>query len=159
MGITPPGGDMRLSKKTEYALRALMHAARFPEGTTFQIRDLAEKNGIPKKFLELILLELKNAGMLSSRRGVGGGYLLARRPDSIRSSEIVEVFEGPMAAPDRQKGSRGTEKDAPSPAVSRLVEEASAAAAAVFSRSTLSDLVREEDDATQRRRRNLMYFI
>ena len=64
---------MRLSKKTEYALRALIYADRFPEGTTFQIRDLAEKNGIPKKFLELILLELKNAGMLSSRRGVGAG--------------------------------------------------------------------------------------
>ena len=150
---------MRLSKKTEYALRALMYAARFPEGTTFQIRDLAERNGIPKKFLELILLELKNAGMLSSRRGVGGGYLLARRPDSIRSSEIVEVFEGPMAARDRQKGSGGTEKEGASPAVSRLVEEASAAAAAVFSRSTLADLVREEDDATQRRRSNVMYFI
>jgi Rrf2 family protein len=150
---------MRLSKKTEYALRALMYASRFPEGTTFQIRDLAEKNGIPKKFLELILLELKNAGMLSSRRGVGGGYLLARRPDSIRSSEIVEVFEGPMAARDRQKGSGMTEKEGSSPAVSRLVEEASAAAAAVFSRSSLADLVREEDDTTQRRRRNVMYFI
>ena len=62
---------MRFSKKTEYALRALMYAARFPEGTSFQIRDLAEKNGIPKKFLELILLELKNAGVLTSRRGVG----------------------------------------------------------------------------------------
>jgi Rrf2 family protein len=150
---------MRLSKKTEYALRALMYAARFQEGTTFQIRDLAEKNGIPKKFLELILLELKNAGMLSSRRGVGGGYLLARRPDSIRSSEIVEVFEGPMATRDRQKGSGRAEKEGSSPAVSRLVEEASAAAAAVFSQSTLADLVREEDDATQRRRRNVMYFI
>ena len=151
---------MRLSKKTEYALRALMYAARFPEGTTFQIRDLAEKNGIPKKFLELILLELKNTGMLSSRRGVGGGYLLARRPDSIRSSEIVEVFEGPMAGRERQKGSGRTEKEgSSSTAVSRLVEEASAAAAAVFSRSTLADLVREEDDATQRRRSNVMYFI
>ena len=150
---------MRLSKKTEYALRALMYATRFPEGTTFQIRDLAEKNGIPKKFLELILLELKNAGMLSSRRGVGGGYLLARRPDSIRSSEIVEVFEGPMAARVRQKGSGRTEKEGSSPAVSRLVEEASAAAAAVFSQSTLADLVREEDDATQRRRSTPMYII
>jgi Rrf2 family protein len=136
-----------------------MYAARFPEGTSFQIRDLAEKNGIPKKFLELILLELKNAGMLSSRRGVGGGYLLARRPDSIRSSEIVEVFEGPMAGRVRQKGAGRTEKEEFSPAVSRLVEEASAAAAAVFSRSTLADLVREEDDATQRRRANMMYFI
>ena len=150
---------MRLSKKTEYALRALMYASRFPEGTTFQIRDLAERNGIPKKFLELILLELKNTGMLSSRRGVGGGYLLARRPDSIRSSEIVEVFEGPMAARVRQKSPGRTEKDASAAAVSRLVEEASAAAAAVFSRSTLADLVREEDDATQRRRSNVMYFI
>jgi len=81
MGKVFPGGDMRLSKKTEYALRALIYAARSPEGTSFQIRDLAEKNGIPKKFLELILLELKNAGVLTSRRGVGGGYLLARRPD------------------------------------------------------------------------------
>ena len=148
---------MRLSKKTEYALRALMYAARFPEGTTFQIRDLAEKNGIPKKFLELILLELKNAGMLSSRRGVGGGYLLARRPDSIRSSEIVEVFEGPMTGGERKK-TPGKEKGA-SPAVSRLVEEAAGAAAAVFSRWTLNDLVREEDEAAQRRRSNVMYFI
>jgi Rrf2 family protein len=150
---------MRLSKKTEYALRALIYAARFPEGTSFQIRDLAEKNGIPKKFLELILLELKNAGMLSSRRGVGGGYLLARRPDSIRSSEIIEVFEGPMGARDRRKVSGRGEKDASSPAVSRLVEEASAAAAAIFSRSTVADLVREEEEATQRRRGNLTYVI
>src|SRR5659263_141952 len=104
---------MHLSKKTEYALRALMYAARFPEGTTFQIRDLAEKNGIPKKFLELILLELKNAGMLSSRRGVGGGYLLARRPDSIRSTEILEVFEGPMAGRGwTQVSGKKEEKDA-----------------------------------------------
>jgi Rrf2 family protein len=150
---------MRLSKKTEYAFRALIYAARFPEGTTFQIRDLAEKNGIPKKFLELILLELKNAGMLSSRRGVGGGYLLAQRPDSIRSDRIIEVFEGPLTARGRKKDAgEGGEGDA-SPAVSRLVEEASEAAAAVFSRWTLADLVREEDDAAQRRRRNVMYFI
>jgi Rrf2 family protein len=150
---------MRFSKKTEYAFRALIYASRFPEGTTFQIRDLAEKNGIPKKFLELILLELKNAGMLSSRRGVGGGYLLARRPDSIRSTEIIEVFEGPMAGRGWKKVSgRKEEKDA-SPAVSLLVEEASEAATAVFSRWTLADLVREEDEATERRRRNVMYFI
>ncbi len=150
---------MRLSKKTEYAFRALMFAARFPEGTTFQIRDLAEKNRIPKKFLELILLELKNAGVLSSRRGVGGGYLLARRPGAIRSSEIVEVFEGPLAPKDRRKGAGNPEKEDSSPAVSRLVEEASAAAAGIFARSTLADLVREEDEATLRRRGNPMYFI
>jgi Rrf2 family protein len=150
---------MRLSKKTEYAFRALIYAARFPAGTTFQIRDLAEKNGIPKKFLELILLELKNAGVLESRRGVGGGYLLGRRPETIHAGEIVEVFEGPVSegTVDRGGGTRGREGS--SPAVSRLVAEASAAVAAVLSRWTLADLVREEDEAAERRRRNVMYFI
>src|SRR5512139_949035 len=133
---------MRLSKKTEYALRALIYAARFPAGTTFQIRDLAEKNGIPKKFLELILLELKNAGLLESRRGVGGGYILARRPERIRAMEIMEVFEGPIVAVEPKKGSGKTIGDETSPAVARLVTEASGAAAAVLSRWTLGDLVR-----------------
>ena len=150
---------MRLSKKTEYALRALIYAARFPDGTTFQIRDLAEKNGIPKKFLELILLELKNAGILSSRRGVGGGYLLARRPETIRAVEVVEVFEGPIAVVEPEKGSGKAIREEPYPAVARLVAEASGAAAAVLSRWTLGDLVREEAEATERRRRNVMYFI
>ena len=150
---------MRLSKKTEYALRALIYAARYPEGTTFQIRDLAEKNGIPKKFLELILLELKNAGILESRRGVGGGYLLARRPEAIRAGEIVEAFEGPVAADAPARGAVKTARGELAPAVSRLAAEMSGAVAAVLSRWTLADLVREEDEATERRRRNVMYFI
>ncbi len=150
---------MRLSKKTEYAMRALIYSARFPEGTTLQIRDLAEKNGIPKKFLELILLDLKNAGILTSRRGVGGGYLLARRPDAIRAGEIIEIFEGPVAAGRGRKHGGGSGGEEPSPAVSRIVAEASRAAAEVLSRWTLTDLVREEDEAAERRRRNVMYFI
>jgi Rrf2 family protein len=150
---------MRLSKKTEYAMRALIYASRYPEGTTFQIRDLAEKNGIPKKFLELILLDLKNAGILTSRRGVGGGYLLARRPETILACEIIEVFEGPMTADEGRKPGGKSGAPDPSPAVSRLVAEASRAAAAVLSRWTLTDLIREEDEAAERRRRNVMYFI
>ncbi len=150
---------MRLSKKTEYALRALIYAAGFPEGTTFQIRDLAAKNDIPKKFLELILLELRNAGILTSRRGVGGGYILARRPDAIRSSEIIEAIEGPLAAPARPKGAGRSGADETSHAVDRLVREASEAEGAVLARWTLADLAREEEDAAERKRRNVMYFI
>jgi Rrf2 family protein len=150
---------MRLSKKTEYALRALMYAARFPAGTSFQIRDLAEKNAIPKKFLELILLELKNAGILVSRRGVGGGYLLARRPETIRALEIVEAFEGPVGSAVRGKRTGKASRGEPPHAVSRLVEEASRASAEVLARRTLADLVREEEEAAERRRRNVMYFI
>jgi len=151
---------MRLSKKTEYALKALIYAARHPEGTTFQIKELADRNGIPKKFLELILLELKNAGIVQSRRGVGGGYLLARRPETVRSSEIIEAIEGPLSPPSvpKAKGRMGLGEE-PSPAVSRLVRESSEAIESVLNRWTLADLSREEQEAAERRQRNLMYFI
>lgn len=150
---------MRLSKKAEYGLRALIYAARFPAGTSFQIRDLAEKNGIPKKFLELILLELKNAGILESRRGVGGGYLLARRPETIRASEIIRTVEGPVGGAKAARR-RGREPDEEaSPAVARLVRETSEAIAAVLDRWTLADLAREEIEAQERKRRAVMYFI
>jgi Rrf2 family protein len=151
---------MRLSKKTEYALRALIYAARHPEGTTFQIKELAEKNGIPKKFLELILLELKNAGIVVSRRGVGGGYLLALRPEAIRSSKIIEAVEGPIspAKAQKRKGRKALDEDS-SPAVSRLVRETSEAIESVLDRWTLADLAREEQEAAERRQRNVTYFI
>ncbi len=150
---------MRLSKKSEYALRALIYAAGYPEGTTFQIKDLAAKNNIPKKFLELILLELKNAGILTSRRGVGGGYILSRRPDAIRSSEIIEAIEGPLAGTARTKGAGRGGGDEASHAVDLLVREASEAVESVLSRWTLADLAREEKEAAERKRRNVMYFI
>lgn len=150
---------MRLSKKAEYGLRALIYAARFPEGTSFQIKDLAEKNGIPKKFLELILLELKNAGILRSRRGVGGGYLLARRPESIRSSEIIQAVEGPVGGAGNPKRAAKEGDETPSPAVARLVREASDAAGSVLDRWTLADLSREEREAQEQKQRTVMYFI
>ena len=151
---------MRLSKKTEYALKALIYAARHPEGTTFQIKELADRNGIPKKFLELILLELKNAGIVQSRRGVGGGYLLARRPETVRSTEIIEAIEGPVSPPAKAQQGRGKKLPGEeSPAVSRLVRETSESIKSVLDRWTLADLAREEQEAAERRQRNLMYFI
>ena len=151
---------MRLSKKTEYALWALIYAAQHPEGTTFQIKELAERNRIPKKFLELILLELKNAGIVESRRGVGGGYLLARRPETIHSLEIIEAVEGPIAPAKTQKrkGRKALGEES-SPAVSRLVRETSEAIVSVLNRFTLADLAREEQEAAERRQRNVTYFI
>ena len=151
---------MRLSKKAEYALKALIYAARHPEGTTFQIKELADRNGIPKKFLELILLELKNAGIVQSKRGVGGGYLLARRPESVRSTEIIEAIEGPVSPAKAQHGRRRKPPgEGLSPAVARLVRETSEAIESALDRWTLADLAREEQEAAERRQRNLMYFI
>jgi len=97
---------------------------------------------------------------VESRRGVGGGYLLARRPETIRSLEIIEAIEGPVAPAKARKG-RGIKtpvKDSSS-AVSRLVRETSEAIESVLDRFTLADLAREEQEAAERRQRNVTYFI
>jgi len=86
-----------LSKKTKYGLQALITMAREYGRGPILIADLAERERIPKKFLELILLQLKNAGILASRKGKGGGYLLARDPSQITMGKVVRVLEGPLA--------------------------------------------------------------
>lgn len=86
-----------LSRKTKYGLRALLLLAREYERGPVLISELAERERIPKKFLELILLQLKNAGVLHSRKGKGGGYALAKAPREIMMGRIVRVLEGPLA--------------------------------------------------------------
>lgn len=87
---------MKLSKKAEYALRALVAMGREREGTNFSIQDLASSEDIPLKFLEQILLVLKNSGLLRSKRGVGGGYQLVTHPARISLGEVVRLFDGPF---------------------------------------------------------------
>jgi len=86
-----------LSKKTKYGLQALLILARDYGTGPLLIADLAEKEQIPKKFLELILLQLKNAGILGSRKGKGGGYFLAKDPAQITMGDAMRVLEGPLA--------------------------------------------------------------
>ena len=88
---------MRFSKKTEYALRALFAIARAPRHQVHQIQDLSHRENIPVKFLEQILLSLRNAGILSSKRGVGGGYMLHRAPSEITVGEVLRKLEGSFA--------------------------------------------------------------
>lgn len=85
---------MRISKKAEYALRAMVALARKPTGTTSLIEEISEGERIPVKFLEQILLELRRADMLRSRRGVGGGYQLNRKAQEISLGEILRVIDG-----------------------------------------------------------------
>lgn len=87
---------MKLSKKAEYALRALLAMARAPAGTNFSIQDLARQEHIPLKFLEQILLALRNGGLLRSKRGVGGGYQLQKNASEITLKEIVQLMDGPF---------------------------------------------------------------
>jgi Rrf2 family transcriptional regulator, iron-sulfur cluster assembly transcription factor len=85
---------MKFSKKSEYALRALVAMARRPSGTSFSIQEIAQAERIPVKFLEQILLQLKNGGLLRSKRGVGGGYQLARAARYISFAEVLELIDG-----------------------------------------------------------------
>jgi Rrf2 family protein len=95
---------MKLSKRGEYGLRAMIDLATalqaqngISNGGVVQIREIAERQHIPAKFLEQILLTLKNAGLLHSRMGVGGGYYLAKPADQISLGQIVRVLDGPLA--------------------------------------------------------------
>lgn len=93
-------GDCReymISKKTKYALSALVYLAKHEHSEPVLISVMAESEKIPKKFLEVILLDLKNQGFLQSKRGKGGGYLLAKPPAQIVLGQIVRLFDGPLA--------------------------------------------------------------
>lgn len=86
-----------ISQRAKYAFRALGLLARADAGMPVQIPDIAERKKIPKKFLEQILLELKRAGILESRRGKWGGYLLARPAAEITYGEVLRLIDGPVA--------------------------------------------------------------
>ena len=86
-----------LSKKAKYAIKALLALADSNGDEPVRIADLARAEQIPPKFLELILLGLKNQGLLQSRKGKGGGYLLARDPAEIYLGQVVRMFDGPLA--------------------------------------------------------------
>ena len=86
-----------LSKKTKYAINALVYLAREQSKEPVQISKIAESENIPRKFLEAILLDLRNAGMLSSRKGKTGGYYLLKTPEEINIAEVVRLFEGAIA--------------------------------------------------------------
>lgn len=86
-----------LSKKTQYAFKALMYLAQKREEGPVLIAEIAMKRNIPLKFLENILLELKKEGILDSKKGKGGGYYLAKRPDKIYLADVLRLIDGPIA--------------------------------------------------------------
>ncbi len=86
-----------LTAKGKYGLKALVHLAHFPVGQLALVTDIATANNIPKKFLDAILSDLRNAGFVQSRKGKGGGYRLARPPEEIKIGSVVRVLDGPLA--------------------------------------------------------------
>jgi Rrf2 family iron-sulfur cluster assembly transcriptional regulator len=93
---------VKVSTRGDYASRALLSLALHDANASgpTSVRDLAERTGLPQPYLEQILLALKGAGLVRSKRGVGGGYVLARPPEDITLGQIVSAVDGPISAGD-----------------------------------------------------------
>ncbi len=86
-----------LTKKAKYGLKAMLHLSRLNYGQSAFVATIADENDLPKKFLDAILGELKNAGMLASKKGRNGGYTLAKRAEDISVGSIIRALDGPLA--------------------------------------------------------------
>jgi len=86
-----------LTAKGKYGLKALVHLSTLEPGATAQAIDIANANNIPKKFLDAILGDLRNAGLVHSKKGPGGGYMLARAPSEIKIGYVIRTLDGPLA--------------------------------------------------------------
>ena len=88
---------MKISKKSDYALRVLMTLVEFYGQEPISIRELAKRNAVPKRFLEHIMLDLKSQGWVISLPGKSGGYVLSKRPEEIRMGQVVRYFDNLLA--------------------------------------------------------------
>ena len=134
---------MKLSVRGEYALRALLVLAENCDRPVVRIQTISEQQNIPKRFLEQILNDLKSAGVVQSRRGVAGGYRLARRPEEIPLAIIVRHIEGALA-PVSCVSERFYEKcscpDESRCAIRSVMKEVREAVVKIMERVTLADL-------------------
>ena len=133
---------MKISQKGLYALQAMMMLARRYQQGAIKIREVAYEEDLPEKFLELILLELKNARIVESVRGAKGGYQLRRDPSEIRLSEIIRLIDGPLAPfGDAEQLRVLIDRDLPHRALYQVFLDVRDAAARILENTTLADLI------------------
>ena len=130
---------MNISVKSEYALQAIFDLATQPPGEPVKIADIARRQGIPQKFLELILSSLKQGGFVESRRGAEGGYRLSKAADQITVGEVLKYVE---------EGKRTQRKTAD--AFTDLWKRVDASVAAILDHTTFAELVRRWKDSQNR---------
>ena len=143
---------MKISQKGLYALQAMMMLARHYNQGAIRIRDIAYEEELPEKFLELILLELKNASMVESVRGAQGGYRLRRSPSDIRLSEIIRLIDGPLAPlGDAEQLRSLIDRDAAHRALYQVFLDVRDAAAKILENTSLADIA---DGTTAKRQKS-----
>jgi len=149
-----------ISKKTKYGLQAMIYLSEnFTKGPVL-IAEISTNKGIPKKFLEAILLELRKKGILVSKIGKGGGYRLSRAPESITLGEIIRVLEGPLAPVGcvSQTAYQRCEEcvDEKSCGIRVVMKEVRDALANILDKKTFADVLSE---LTQSKQQNTMNYI
>jgi Rrf2 family protein len=150
---------MKVSQKGLYALQALMMLARHYHQGAIKIRDIAYEEDLPEKFLELILLELKNARIVESVRGAKGGYQLRRAPSEIYLSEIIRLIDGPLAPfGDADSLRELIDRDLPHRSLYMVFLQVRDAAAKILDSTNLADLLTDSGShgagARRRSRKN-----
>ncbi|HBG05589.1 MAG: Rrf2 family transcriptional regulator [Geobacteraceae bacterium GWC2_58_44] len=152
-----------ISKKTKYGLKALLYLARQYDRGPILIADLARDERIPKKFLEAILLALKNNGILHSKKGKGGGYYLGRHPKTITFGQAIRVMEGPLApvpCVSEMSYATCTECDNEASCGIRLVmKEVRDAMAEILDGTSLADALERIDNAEEAQKGVLNFCI
>lgn len=152
-----------ITMKTKYALKALAYLANAPPDAPVLIAEIAEREDIPRKFLELILAELKQHGFVRSRKGRGGGYYLAVVPQKISIAAVMRVLDGSLApvpclsrtAYQRCEGCR----DEATCGVRLVLQDMYEASVKLLESTTLADLVRRVEQATREGPPVLRYSI
>ena len=143
---------MKISQKGLYALQALMMLGRHYQQGAIKIRDIAYEESLPEKFLELILLELKNARIVESARGAKGGYQLRRAPSEIRLSDIIRLIDGPLAPfGDAEQLRTLIDHDAEHRALYQVFLDVRNAAARILENTSLADICMPSPSSSRRR--------
>lgn len=130
---------MQIPRKIEYALRAMIHLADHPEGVARGL-EIAQREQIPKYFLEKVIRDLMRRGLVRARRGPGGGYQLARAPETISFKDIIEAVEGPITLNVCVDGSNMCQLK-PTCRMFRVWEQGQRVLLEIFSQATLREIV------------------
>jgi Rrf2 family protein len=134
---------MRVSAKADYAVRAMVELAAADEGEPVKGEQIADAQGIPLRFLENILAELRHQGLVQSRRGAEGGYWLTRAPDEITIAEVMRAVEGPLASVRGERPEEMSYQGDAAP-LQRVWVALRSNIRAVLERVTLADVVADE---------------
>jgi len=145
-------GVVKLSNKGRYAVRALFDIAFFNDGRPTQVKDIAERQSIPPRFLEQIFQDLKRSGIVGSKRGPQGGYSLSRKATDIRVGDVVRALEGPISLGEREVSARRSQPSSDSRRITEIIfRDLSTRVEACFDAVTIADIcARAEDQGLKR---------